>query len=315
MEQNIIAIVWDFDKTLTQGYMQEPLFNHYKVDSEKFWEEVNNLPEKYKEDGVIVNKDTVYLNHMLTCVEQGIFTGLNNKLLEELGKELVFYDGVLEIFQELINMVGKDEEFKKFGITVEHYIVSTGLTAMIKGSEIFGLVENVWGCEFIEEVAKSELEIKVSKAETPAKVIRQIGSAIDNTSKTRAIFEINKGTNKYSSIEVNSKIAYENRRVPFEYMIYIVDGPSDVPVFSLLQKSGGKTLGVYPRGNAKAFRQVNQLQEEGRINAFAEADYSKDTTAYMWLTDNVRKIAQKIYDKKITEISGFVSKPPTHITD
>ncbi len=53
---------------------------------------------------------------------------------------------------------------------------------------------------------------------------------IDNTSKTRAIFEINKGSNKFK-IDVNSKIDRDRRRVPFSNMIYVADGPSDIPVF------------------------------------------------------------------------------------
>lgn len=59
---NIIAVVWDFDKTLVNGYMEEPIFEHYGVDSSVFWREVNSLPEKYRvEQGVRVNPDTIYL--------------------------------------------------------------------------------------------------------------------------------------------------------------------------------------------------------------------------------------------------------------
>ena len=63
---NIIAIVWDFDKTLVDGYMQDPIFEHYDVNASEFWKEVNNLPEKYKkEQGVLVNPDTIYLNQFI----------------------------------------------------------------------------------------------------------------------------------------------------------------------------------------------------------------------------------------------------------
>ena len=47
---NIIAVVWDFDKTLVNGYMEEPIFEYYGVDSSDFWREVNFLPEKYRVD-------------------------------------------------------------------------------------------------------------------------------------------------------------------------------------------------------------------------------------------------------------------------
>lgn len=60
--QNIIAIVWDFDKTLVDGYMQDPIFKEYGVDGSEFWREVNALPQKYKDEGVKINPDTIYLN-------------------------------------------------------------------------------------------------------------------------------------------------------------------------------------------------------------------------------------------------------------
>ena len=74
---NIIAVVWDFDKTLVNGYMEEPIFEHYGVDSSVFWREVNSLPEKYRvEQGVRVNPDTIYLNHFIHYAKKGIFKGL-----------------------------------------------------------------------------------------------------------------------------------------------------------------------------------------------------------------------------------------------
>ena len=111
MEQNTIAVIWDFDKTLIPGYMQVPIFNAYNVDEKQFWDETNSLVDIYRDQGIKVNQDTVYLNHMLTCVKQGIFKGLNNKKLREFGKELKFYPGVPEIFKELKDMISKDEKY------------------------------------------------------------------------------------------------------------------------------------------------------------------------------------------------------------
>ncbi len=81
---NIIAVVWDFDKTLVDGYMQDPIFQEYKVEAKEFWKEVNSLPEKYmQEQGVLVNPDTIYLNQFIKYAKDGKFKGLTNqKLLE-----------------------------------------------------------------------------------------------------------------------------------------------------------------------------------------------------------------------------------------
>lgn len=311
MEQNVIAVIWDFDKTLIPGYMQEPIFQKYGVDETQFWKEVNDLPAQYKKRGIKVNKDTVYLNHMLTCVQQKIFAGLSNKILYELGEKLTFYAGVPEIFQDLKDVVEGDDKYRNFSIQVENYIVSTGLTEMIKGSKIKDYVEGIWGCEFIERPIRSNLDIKIDEMEAEQE-IGQVGYIIDNTSKTRAIFEINKGTNKFE-IDVNSKMGQEKRRVPFENMIYIADGPSDIPVFSILKQYGGKTFAIYPDEDKRAFNQVNRLIKDGRIDMYAIADYSKNTTAHMWLTETVREIADRIYQTYMDQLREAAGEVPQHL--
>jgi len=312
-QQNTIAIIWDFDKTLINGYMQDPIFKKYNINASDFWNEVNSLPAQYANKGIKVNKDTIYLNHMITCVEQGLFPGLNNSLLMELGEDLTFYPGVIKIFKALKSRIADNPQYQQYGIHVEHYIVSTGLTAMIRGSAIKELVEpdGIWGCEFIEEPIQSKLAKAVEK--NSELLIRQTGYIIDNTSKTRAIFEINKGANKHDYIDANSKMEAKDRRVPFKHMIYIADGPSDVPVFSVLRQYGGKTFAIYPKGDEAAFAQVDSLRKDGRIDMYAEADYSEGTTAYMWIMKQTEKIANSIYEMREEELKRAVSKAPSHI--
>ena len=171
---NIIAVIWDFDKTLLNGYMQDPIFAHYGVDGAAFWKEVAALPEKYlREQNVKVNPDTIYLNHFIRCAKNGTFPGLNNAMLREFGKELRFYPGIPEIFDKTRDMIASDPSFQEFDIRVEHYIVSTGMTAIIEGTEIRDHVDGVWGCEFIEEETGS------------GRVISEVGYTIDNTGAVR----------------------------------------------------------------------------------------------------------------------------------
>jgi hypothetical protein len=313
MIANKIAVVWDFDKTLVNGYMQSPIFKHYNIDDKAFWKEVNTLPEYYEQEyGIKVNKDTIYLNHFLTCTKQGIFKGLNNEMLRNFGKELVFYNGVPDIFRNTKDFIENESRYKEFDIKVEHYIVSTGLTEVIKGSVVMEYVEDVWGCEFIENERQSNLG-EHSLVKESRKEISQIGFAIDNTSKTRALFEINKGSNKHREIDVNGKIPHDSRRIPFSNMIYIADGPSDVPAFSVVKKNGGKTFAIYPKGDEKAFNQVNSLIKQGRIDMYSEADYSENTTTYMWITNAIKEIAERIYQEQKELISKNITDVPIHI--
>lgn len=321
-EQNVIAVIWDFDKTLIDGYMQDIIFAKYDIDGREFWQEVEGLYEQYQKQGIRVSKDTIYLNHFLTCVQQGIFSDLNNETLRMLGKELSFFKGLPDFFKILRDEIKANQDFQKFNISVEHYIVSTGFTEMIKGSEIIDFVDGVWGCEFIETPIRSQLNassstnfLKSESAEGRKPVISQIGYAIDNTSKTRAIFEINKGANKHENIDVNSKIDLANRRVPFENMIYIADGPSDVPSFSVIKQNGGRTFAVYRKGKGKEFLQVDGLRKDNRIDMYGEADYSEGTLTHMWLLEQTNQIAKSIVAKKEEAIKKSISKPPGHINE
>ena len=123
--QNVIAVIWDFDKTLTPGYMQAPIFKRFGVDGKKFWAEVNALPEEYRRRGAQrVSRDNVYLNHILTYVRAGIFNGLNNTLLRELGAELELYPGLPEFFKVLSGVATSDDNYRRHEISLEHYIVT-----------------------------------------------------------------------------------------------------------------------------------------------------------------------------------------------
>jgi hypothetical protein len=310
MNRNTIAIIWDFDKTLIPGYMQDPIFEKYGVDAGKFWEEVDSLAARYAEQGIMVNPETIYLNHIITCAQQGIFKGLDNKTLKELGAKIKFYDGIPDIFDKLKKVIADNDKYAKFGIHVEHYIVSTGLTQMIRGSMVDKYVDGIWGCEFIEEPVQSDMAEHIQYSD---KIISQTGYIVDNTSKTRALFEINKGANKFEYINVNSKIEANDRRVPFSSMIYIADGPSDVPAFSILNQHGGHTFAIYPKGDHKAWKQVDALRRDDRINMYAEADYSEGTTANMWLTGTAIAIAEEIYAACDAEMRDKVKDPPKHL--
>lgn len=314
-DQNIIAVVWDFDKTLIQGYMQEPLFRAYGVDSRKFWEEVGGLEEHYRMQGIRVNRDTIYLNHLLTYVLQGPLAGLNNERLRNLGKELVFFPGLPEFLSELRNFVENDPKYRAFGIHLEHYVVSTGFAETIKGSAIAPFVHGIWGCEFAEDAAPKGYLQGLASSPNPKKQITQVVMALDNTSKTRFLFEINKGANLHPEIDVNSTMENENRRVPFPHMIYIADGPSDVPAFSIVNLGGGLTYAVYSPSRREGFLQVNSLLRQGRIQMYGPADYSEGSQTRLWLVEHVRMIADSIVARRQENIRASASAPPRHLEE
>jgi hypothetical protein len=315
----MIAVVWDFDKTLSPEYMQAPLFRRFGVGQEDFFRESDRLEDLYQqEDGVQnVSRDLLYLNHILTYVREGHFAGLNNAMLAELGAEIKLYPGLPEFFQSLKKEAAEIEVTAKCGIAVEHYIVSTGLRAMIMGSSIATHVTGVWGCEFSESIGLPKyLEDKdrIDRGNA-SRVIRGIAYAIDRTSKTRALFEINKGSNYYKEIDVHGNIAPEDRRVPFANMIYIGDGPSDIPAFSIVNQYKGKTFAVYNPNSQKQFDQCVKLLQDNRVKNFGPADYREGTHTALCLRNAVRDIALRIEKEHHTLRRERVSGSPEHILE
>ena len=304
---NIIAVVWDFDRTLVDGYMQDPIFEHYNVDAKKFWEEVNELPNKYmKEQNVLVNPDTIYLNHFIKYAKEGLFKWLTNEKLKEFGEKLKFYNGVPEVFNKTKELIESNPRYREYDIKVEHYIVSTGMTQVIRGSSVMPYIEHIWGCELIEGEDKDG-----------SSCIAEIAYTIDNTSKTKALFEINKGVHsgdRRYGVKVNTRIPEEFRRVHFVNMIYIADGPSDIPAFSVVNKNNGATFAIYPRGDMDAMKQVEQMRVDGRVNMYAEADYTENTTAYMWICNKITEFAERIRKDEREKIAKYAAiSTPKHL--
>lgn len=287
---DVIATVWDFDKTLIPGYMQQPIFDHWKMNGDEFWRENNRRIAELRKSGYEVNSDSYYLNEIIRNSQiGGKFDGLNNEMLKKLGEDLKFFDGAIALFKTIKSM-NDDERYQAFGIRFENYIVSTGLKRMIEGSAIMPFVTKVWGAELVDDDSGSD----------GIKRLSEVAYSLDNTTKTRALFEINKGVGiaEGGTIDVNSKIPENERRVQFCNMVYVADGPSDVPAFSVLNQKGGSTMAVYPKGNQTAFKQVNQLLRDGRVQVVAEADYREGSTAYMWIMDCLTRQAESIIEQK-----------------
>jgi hypothetical protein len=317
-----IAIIWDFDKTLISGYMQAPLFEHYGVNPIQFWDEVNALPGYHRNAGVeTLASDFLYLNHMLTYVRRGLFPGLNNARLRAFGAKQHLAAGIPAFFKNLQSFVRKEAIFQQADIEVEHYVISTGLRQIVLGSSVAPHMRFIWGCEFLEYEAppgflRSEKKKDDRRALTEEVVIHDIGYVIDHTTKTRAIFEINKGSREPDGVHVNAKIERSMRRVPFENMIYIADGVSDIPSLSVVAQSGGRTFGVYQPNSPRDFAQAQLLLEQERVEAIGPADYSVGTTTHSWILSTLMKIAQRLINTPKRDVQVAPIPPtPTHIYD
>ncbi len=309
--QNIVAIIWDFDKTLSPQYMQGPIFRAYGIDEGRFWDEVRQLPQYYRRAGIEVQEDACYLGHLLSYVKHGRMPDLSNARLQELGKEIEFSPGIPDFFGRLSSVLD-DPEFRDGDLRLEHYIVSTGLDAMIRGSKIAPYVKDIWASVFIEEPAPPGADLAAHPKKGP---ISQMAGFLDNTTKTRALFEINKGVNVLKNISVNDVIPEEERRVPFKNMIYIADGPSDIPSFSVVRKHGGLAFAVYNPESQDHFEQAAKLRQSNRVDDYGEADYTENSRTDKWLRLQVRNVAQRIMEDRKRATQSRVRPGPVHLAE
>lgn len=224
MPQNVIAIVFDFDDTLTDDSTTKLLEKH-GVDTADFWQ--NQMKQRTDEGW---DAPLAYLTWILDNVGEGKRFGmLTNAQLRQFGATLEFYSGLPELFADLQAIAAEHPLTRP---AVEFYIVSGGLEEVIRGS-IAKHFHGIWGCNFAEEGG----------------CIRHVKNIITFTEKTKALFAINKGISdqeiRKNPYTVNEFRAPENRRAPFQNMIYLGDGLTDVPCFSLLDKMRGKAFAVF----------------------------------------------------------------------
>lgn len=247
-KQPIVAICYDFDKTLSpdnmqaQGYLQAIKYEN----QDEFWAETMDLARTHDMDS---NLAWMYL--MLKGARgKEIF---RREMLEHYGAMVELYDGVEEWFDRI------DRYGEERGVAVEHYILSSGLREMIEGTCIAGKFKRIYASSFYYDEA--------GVAIWPAQVV-------NFTDKTQYLFRISKGVLDVNDPAVNDYFEPDEIRVPFTNMVYIGDSETDIPCMKLVNTYGGYSVGVYDPDTGDK-RRVLKLLDENRIGYYAPADYTE----------------------------------------
>ena len=244
----IIALMYDFDNTLSTKDMQEYTFIPSLGESPKaFWAEAGELSNSQGMDPILT-----YM-YLMIRKSRDKHKPINREVFENAGRDIQLFPGVREWFDR-INAFGDTQ-----GVDVEHYIISSGLKEIISGSSISHVFKEIYACEFHYD--------ENGVADWP-KV------AVNYTNKTQFLFRINKGCLDLSDDRtVNEFVPEQERRIPFRNMIYIGDGMTDVPCMKLVKVYGGRSIAVYRKNNQAV---CEKLLTDGRVDYIARADYNEN---------------------------------------
>lgn len=278
--QNIIALIFDCDDTLCPDTISL-LLKQYRVPHKNFWEGVTELVREGWDPPL------AYMRRIIDLVKEGEMPDLTNTKLAEIGAMIEFFPGIPEFFQDLHNVV-REQDFADAGVSLEFYIVTGGFETMIRGSTITPFMTDIFGCTFDED--------------PETHLVCYPKTVVTFTEKTKFIYAIQKGITgaelRRNPYHVNDMIREEERRIPFRNMIYIGDGPSDIPCFSIIQTFGGNggtrtghAIGVYKRRVKRGY----ELARGRRITAGPySCDYSTGSDLRRFIERSIVEIASEI---------------------
>ena len=260
-----VALIYDFDGTLSPGNMQEFGFiQAIGQTPDEFWSKSNAVP-----DGQEVSSILSYMKLLIDeAREKGI--SLTRDSFVSFGKHIKLYEGVKEWFA-LINEYGR-----RHGVNVEHYINSSGQTELIEGTSIAHEFKKIFACSFWYDES--------GVAVWPA-------VAVDYTGKTQFLFKIAKGIMDISdNTKVNESQKEDDKPIPFSNMIYLGDGTTDIPCMKIVKMFGGNSIAVYSPDNAHQKETARKLLRQDRVNFICQADYRVGGQIYEVVTTIIDKI-------------------------
>lgn len=258
----IVAIMYDFDRTLCTKDMQDYSFiPSLGMTESEFWSFANDFGRKEHMDSILA-----YMYAMVKISKDKNIPLLRQNLVD-MGKNVELFSGV-EGWFDRISAFGAEQ-----GVQVEHYVISSGMKEIIEGTSISKYFKSIFACEFLYDENGNGVWPKTD---------------VNYTNKTQFVYRINKGVlDVANDIDLNRSMPDDSKRVPFCNMIYIGDGLSDVPCMKMMKAYGGYSIAVYQSRDSK----VVDLLKKGRVDYIYPADYSEGTGLDITVKNIIRKMA------------------------
>jgi len=278
--QNTIALVYDFDGTLSPQPMQEyTVLPEIGIQSGKFWDEVNKQSKILEEEPMLTYMRLLFEK----AEEKKIHIGRNE--FKQLGKKVKYFPGVEEWFGRINKYVADTSDNQ---VLIKHYIISAGLKEILDGVSIKKHFHKVFASEYHYD--------HHNKATFPKLLIT-------DTAKTQFLFRINKGKEVLGE-SINSHMPEDVRPIPFANIIYIGDGETDVPSMTVTRQSGGNAIAVYKTGRSvkekKTHESCKTLLQANRVNFIAPADYSQNSILERRVQLLLKSVISKIeYEREL----------------
>ncbi len=248
-QQNTLAVVYDFDGTLTAQPMQEyTVLPELGIEPDEFWDEVQSEVVSTSGDHILT-----YMRLLVEKIEANK-AHLSREALRRLAAGIEYFPGVEDWF-ERVNQYVRDQSGG--AVEVKHYIISAGLVEILAGISIHRHFERIYASQYYFDHHEA--------ARFPTVVI-------NDTGKTQYLFRINKGREQAHE-SINDYMPEQDRPIPFEHMLYIGDGHTDVPCMTVTKKYGGFAIAVHKPGNERDIAVCRELADASRIDYFAAADY------------------------------------------
>ena len=258
----IIAIMYDFDKTLCTKDMQDYGFiPSLGLTAEQFWSFANSYGQKEHMDSILA-----YMYAMVKISRDKNIPLLRENLVK-MGEKVELFDGVVGWFDRI------SEFGSSLGVEVEHYVISSGLKEIIEGTKISSKFKSIFACEFLYDENGNAIWPKTD---------------VNYTNKTQFVYRINKGVlDVANDVDLNKSMPDNSKRVPFCNMIYIGDGLSDVPCMKMMKSYGGYSIAVYQNKDSK----VEDLLLKDRVDFIYPADYREGMGLDVTVRNIIRKMA------------------------
>lgn len=264
------ALIYDFDGTLARGNLQETSFiPEIGMTKTEFWEEVKARTRKHDADEILV-----YMHLMLEKArEKGLHVTAEDLRLH--GIQAPLFPGLAD--QSWFKRINQHAEER--GLLLEHYIVSSGIHEMIDGCAIRDAFQQVFASKFIYVDG----------------VAAWPGVGINYTTKTQYLFRINKGIdNHWDNTSINNYMPEDERPVPFDRMIFLGDGDTDIPTMKMLTQKGGHSIAVYDTERRdRDLQKIHKLISDGRVEFIAPADYDESSQLDIIVKGILGRIARR----------------------